>query len=167
MVEASSAKASAENAHVTPARMKETMIAGPASPIASPMITKMPVPMMAPSPSAVRSSAPTARCSLCSESSVSATSASTGLVLNSPSRVPPPPPPLTAMRALLSLRGGDDQDRTARALHQPARDVSQHATDASARARADHDQVVLLLLGEDEDPAHDRPGAVLRGHVDP
>ena len=35
------------------------MIAGPASPIASPITTKMPVPMIAPRPSAVRSSAPT------------------------------------------------------------------------------------------------------------
>src|SRR4051812_1735370 len=37
------------------------MIDGPASPIASPLITKMPVPMMAPMPSAVRSRTPTAR----------------------------------------------------------------------------------------------------------
>src|SRR3954453_16227369 len=155
MVEASSAKASAENAHVTPARMKETMIAGPASPIASPMITKMPVPMMAPSPSAVRSSAPTARSSWCSASSVSPTSASTGFVTNSPWRVPLPPPLLTAMRALLSLRRGDDQDGTARALHQPGRDGAEHAADAAAGARADHDEIGLLLLGEDEDAAHD------------
>ena len=41
---------------MTPARTKTRMIAGPASPIASPRMTKMPVPMIAPMPSAVRSS---------------------------------------------------------------------------------------------------------------
>jgi len=84
IAEASSAKARAEKAHVTPARMKETMMPGPASPIASPITTKMPVPMMAPRPSAVRSSTPTERWSWCSLSSVSPTSASTGLVMNRP-----------------------------------------------------------------------------------
>ena len=37
--------------------------AGPASPIASPRMTKIPVPMIAPMPSAVRSKRPTARLS--------------------------------------------------------------------------------------------------------
>ena len=48
---------------MTPASTNETTIDGPDSPIASPMITKMPVPMIAPMPSAVRSSTPTARLS--------------------------------------------------------------------------------------------------------
>ena len=43
---------------VRPASANERTIAGPESPIASPMITKMPVPMIAPIPSAVRSSTP-------------------------------------------------------------------------------------------------------------
>ena len=41
--------------------MKDSTIAGPASPIASPRMTKIPVPMMAPRPSAVRSNRPIAR----------------------------------------------------------------------------------------------------------
>jgi hypothetical protein len=55
IAEASSAKASAEKTHVTPARTKARTIDGPEVVIASPMITKMPVPMIAPRPSAVRS----------------------------------------------------------------------------------------------------------------
>jgi hypothetical protein len=47
--------------HVSPARTNDRTIAGPESPMASPMMTKMPVPMIAPRPSAVRSRAPTAR----------------------------------------------------------------------------------------------------------
>ena len=86
MVEASSAYDSAENTQVRPARTKESTIAGPESPIASPMITKMPVPMMAPMPSAVRSSAPTALRSFVPSSPVSATSRSTSLVANRPPR---------------------------------------------------------------------------------
>ena len=56
-------------------------MAGPESPIASPMITKMPVPMIAPRPSAVRSRVPTAR--LRPLSSFSSTTVSTSLVANS------------------------------------------------------------------------------------
>ena len=59
--DASSAYESAENAHVTPASTNESRIDGPESAIASPMMTKMPVPMMAPSPSADRSRRPTTR----------------------------------------------------------------------------------------------------------
>jgi hypothetical protein len=44
-------------------------MAGPESPIASPMITKIPVPITAPIPSAVRSSVPTARFSFDSSAS--------------------------------------------------------------------------------------------------
>ena len=62
------------------------MIAGPESPIASPMTTKMPVPMMAPRPSAVRSSRPTTRASDAPFSSVSRTSVSVSLVAKRPLR---------------------------------------------------------------------------------
>jgi hypothetical protein len=63
------------------------MIDGPASPIASPMMTKMPVPMTAPMPSAVRSRTPTARLSPCSGSMrVSSTRRSVGLRAKSPGR---------------------------------------------------------------------------------
>ena len=86
MPEESSAKASAENTHVTPARTNDRMIDGPAVGIALPMITKMPVPMMAPRPSAVRSRAPTARVSSVSFSCVSLTRTSIGLVANRPLR---------------------------------------------------------------------------------
>ena len=48
---------------VTPANTNDRTMAGPESPIASPMITKIPVPMIAPMPKAVRSRAPTARLS--------------------------------------------------------------------------------------------------------
>ena len=47
--------------HVIPARTNEITNAGPDWVIASPTITKIPVPMIAPMPSAVRSRAPTAR----------------------------------------------------------------------------------------------------------
>src|SRR3954451_15580017 len=84
--DASSAYDSAENAHVTPASTNDSRIDGPVPVIASPMITKMPVPMMAPSPSADRSSKPTTRRSWCPRSSASETSACVGLVTNSPPR---------------------------------------------------------------------------------
>ena len=73
-------------AQVTPASTKDRMIAGPASPIASPMITKMPVPMMAPMPSAVRSRTPTARLRPPPDL-VSWTSCSADLRANGPRRV--------------------------------------------------------------------------------
>src|SRR3954454_5635190 len=59
------------------------MIPGPASLIASPVITKMPVPTTAPSPRAVRSSVPMARRS-CWPSLVSSMSRSVGLVASGP-----------------------------------------------------------------------------------
>ena len=58
-------------------------MAGPDLPIASPMITKMPVPMIAPMPSAVRSSVPTARLNPVL-SDASSCSASADLRANSP-----------------------------------------------------------------------------------
>src|SRR3954470_3835954 len=61
-------------------------IDGPESPIASPMITKIPVPMIAPMPSAVRSSTPTARLSP-SSPLVSRARCSVGLRANGPGRV--------------------------------------------------------------------------------
>src|SRR3954464_13893976 len=61
-------------------------IDGPESPIASPMMTKMPVPMMAPMPSAVRSSTPTARLSP-SSPLVSRARCSVGLRAHGPGRV--------------------------------------------------------------------------------
>src|SRR3954447_7547850 len=95
-------------------------MAGPERLIASPMITKMPVPMMAPRPIAVRLSAPTAR-RRPPPSPVSATSCSVGLRAKGPppprSWYPAPPvlPAATAMAALSPppearkpLRGGRD-----------------------------------------------------------
>ena len=64
--------------------MKDRTIDGPEVVIASPMITKMPVPMIAPRPSAVRSSAPTARLSCVSLSWVCLTRTSIGLVAKTP-----------------------------------------------------------------------------------
>src|SRR5689334_6844464 len=84
--EASSAYASAENMQVTPASTNERTIDGPVLPIASPTITKMPVPMTAPIPSAVRSSSPTARFSALPRSSVSPTSCLGLLRANGPGR---------------------------------------------------------------------------------
>ena len=64
------------------------MIDGPASPMPSPMITKMPVPMTAPMPSAVRSRTPTERFRPCSGSPLaSRTRTSVGLRANGPGRV--------------------------------------------------------------------------------
>src|SRR3954468_20935100 len=132
----------------------EKMIDGPASPIASPMTTKMPVPMMAPRPSAVRSSTPTARWSWWPCSSVSPTSASTGLVMKNPECEPLRPSLPTAMRGLLFVRRGDDEDGAARALHELERDAAQHATgDGAAPGRARDDHVGLALLREQQDAA--------------
>src|SRR5690349_11277300 len=127
---------------VTPARTKERMIAGPESPIASPRITKMPVPMTAPMPSAVRSSRPTARLSELPDSSVSATRRSTGLV----SKRPP-----CRVTVPMSAPCSDHHYGPPRALHELQRDISEHpARDAPERARADHDQVRVVLLGEEQ-----------------
>src|SRR4051794_28349679 len=59
-----------------PASANETTIAGPESPMPSASTTKMPVPMIAPTPKAVRSSAPTAFLRVWPSSLVSATSSS-------------------------------------------------------------------------------------------
>src|SRR5215218_715781 len=69
---------------VIPARANDRMIDGPVRPTASPMITKMPVPMTAPSPREVRSRRPTARLRepRPSDSSVLATRSSADLVAN-------------------------------------------------------------------------------------
>src|SRR4051812_34013339 len=83
MLEASSPYERAENRHVTPARANDRTIDGPASPIASPMMTKMPVPMIAPMPRAVRSRTPTARWRP-SSPLVSRARYSTGLRANGP-----------------------------------------------------------------------------------
>ena len=112
------------------------------------MITKMPVPMIAPRPSAVRSSAPTARRSSCSFSCVSATSRSTGLVAKTRSRRgwPSPRPP-----AQLSARGGDRRDRPPRAPDELDRDVAEQPLATGPRdERADDDQVGVVLLGEQQ-----------------
>ena len=78
--------------------MNEKITAGPAIPMPSPMITKMPVPITAPTPSAVRSSAPTARlrCPSSSPVRVSAINRSWSLTANGPVVVLRPP----AMRYL-------------------------------------------------------------------
>ena len=60
------------------------MTAGPASPPATPTTMKMPVPMIAPTPSAVRSSAPTERLSSWPLSCVSSMSESTVRIANGP-----------------------------------------------------------------------------------
>jgi hypothetical protein len=49
--------------HATPASTNDRITAGPASATPTPTTMKMPVPMIAPTPSAVRSSAPTDRLS--------------------------------------------------------------------------------------------------------
>src|SRR3954463_3689420 len=89
MLDASSPYDSAENRHVTPASANEMTIDGPEREIASPMITKMPVPMMAPMPSAVRSSTPTARFRP-SSPLVSRARYAVGLRANGPGRVAVP-----------------------------------------------------------------------------
>src|SRR4051795_8667391 len=138
---------------VTPARTKDRMIAGPESPIASPRITKMPVPMTAPMPSAVRSSSPTARRSWLLASCVSATSRSTGLVSKRPPRCDAAP---------MSASCSDHHYRPPRALHELERDIAEDpARDAAERARADHDQVRVVLLGEEQDPRDDPAGTDL------
>src|SRR4051794_26846548 len=73
-------------------------IDGPERAIASPMITKMPVPMIAPMPSAVRSSTPTARFSP-SSPLVSRARCSVGLRANNPGRA------VVAIVDLLLLNG--------------------------------------------------------------
>ena len=71
-----------------PASTNERTIDGPEDAIASPITTKMPVPMIAPSPSAVRSPRPTTRLRLAPFSSVSRTTTSVGFVANGPRRCP-------------------------------------------------------------------------------
>ena len=70
-----------------PASTKERTIEGPEDPIASPMTTKMPVPMIAPRPSAVRSPSPTTRLSDWPFSWVSRTRTSVGLTAKGPPRL--------------------------------------------------------------------------------
>src|SRR3954449_7261802 len=123
MVEASSAKASAENAHVTPASRNERMIAGPESPIASPMTTKTPVPMIAPRPSAVRSRRPTTRVRDGPFSSVSRTGAPVSFVAKRPFR---PFVPDAVATALPFLRRADDEDGAAGALDEVDRHAAEH-----------------------------------------
>src|SRR4051794_3003355 len=143
-----------------PASRKLRMIAGPESPIASPRITKMPVPMIAPMPSAVRSSSPTARRSWPASTSVSATSRSTGFVAN---RAP-------AIRCLLlplGDRSRHDQHGPARALHELERHIPEHPARTPAASRgADDDQVGVLLLGVEQDAGHDLAGADVGGRLD-
>src|SRR4051794_9228426 len=144
-----------------PASRKLRMIAGPESPIASPRITKMPVPMIAPMPSAVRSSSPTARRSWPASTSVSATSRSTGFVAN---RAP-------AIRCLLlplGDRSRHDQHGPARALHELERHIPEHpARNPAASRGADDDQVGVLLLGVEQDAGHALAGADVGGRLDP
>ena len=121
----------------------------------------MPVPMIAPRPSAERSSRPTERSSWCSPSSVSATSASTGLVANRPLR--------RASRVVLMPTRGGLMTRTGRRERSISRagDGAEHPPrDRAAARRADDDQVRLLLLGEHEHAADDRARAGARRGVD-
>src|SRR3954454_4972309 len=63
MEEASSAYDRAENVQATAASTKDRMTAGPAVTAPSPITTKMPVPMIAPTPIAVSPTGPTERLS--------------------------------------------------------------------------------------------------------
>src|SRR3954463_8260169 len=155
--DASSANASAENAQVMPARTNERMIAGPESPIASPMTTKMPVPMIAPRPSAVRSSRPTTRASDAPFSSVSRTSVSVSLVAKRPLR--PSLPEAVATGPPLR-RGRDHDDGAAGALDQLDRHAAEDpAGHAAPGGGGDDDRVRLLLLREEQDAARHLAGA--------
>ena len=87
IIDASSANASAEKTQVSPASENDRITAGPETPIASPMITKMLAPMIAPRPSAVRSNAPISRFSEASLYFVSASSASIDLRAKGPRSV--------------------------------------------------------------------------------
>ena len=71
---------------MTPASMKAMTIDGPDVVIASPMITKMPVPMMAPRPERGQVERADGAAQLGSFSWVSSTSRSIGLVANIPLR---------------------------------------------------------------------------------
>lgn len=114
IIEASSANASAEKMHVSPASENERITAGPDTPIASPMITKMLAPMIAPRPSAVRSKAPISRFSEASRFLVSASSASIGLRANGPRSI-------VAIEALLGSSVLGARDPSARAVEATAR----------------------------------------------
>src|ERR1700710_921378 len=102
------------------------MIAGPESPIASPRITKMPVPMTAPMPSAVRSSSPTARRSWLEASFVAATKGSTGLwaARAPPLGCHPHAASLSRNRSGTAARA-DDEHGPLGPLHERERDVAE------------------------------------------
>ena len=100
--DASSAYDSAEKVHATAARTNDRMTAGPAMPAPSPMTTKMPVPMMAPTPIAVSWVAPTARLSSCPVSDVSVTSDETSRTANMPGFLPDD----ATIRPTLHVSGG-------------------------------------------------------------
>ena len=102
----------------------------------------MPVPMIAPMPSAVRSSRPTR--ALERPPSVSATSASTGFVANSRR--------WTAACSFAAPAGRRSEHGSARAAHELERDVAEHPLgNRAALAGADHDQVGVVLLREQQD----------------
>src|SRR5215211_7159420 len=84
MEDASSAYDSAENTHASAASANDRMTAGPARAAPSPMTTKMPVPMIAPTPIAVSCQELTARFSSCPVSCVSVSSDETSRVANRP-----------------------------------------------------------------------------------
>src|SRR3954454_597928 len=152
-------------------------MAGPERLIASPMITKMPVPMMAPRPIAVRLSAPTAR-RRPPPSPVSATSCSVGLRAKGPppprSWYPAPPvlPAATAMAALSpppearkQLRGGrypgEDPALPPRRRLRPDRGPAQgdrRDLPGAQRRRADDRAARSHRHGQDDDDG--------RGHRD-
>src|SRR3954447_21915568 len=84
MEEASSAYDRAENVQATAASTKDRMTAGPATFAPSPITTKMPVPMIAPTPMAVSCVAPTDFLSPWPSSVVSVTRDPTSLIANIP-----------------------------------------------------------------------------------
>src|SRR5215203_913860 len=84
MDDASSAYDSAENTQASAASANDKITAGPAIAAPSPITTKIPVPMMAPTPIAVSCHEPTARLSSWPVSCVSVSSEETSRVANRP-----------------------------------------------------------------------------------
>src|SRR5207245_1394698 len=131
------------NAQPIPATTKERMRPGPAlSCAASPVSTKMPAPMMAPTPRAVRLTGPSTRRSRFSPS-ISASSTSTGLTAKSwLRRFIPAPPPGRSLAATppAHARPGPARERD----HQRARHAGEDAGGAwrgDERAALDQEEV--------------------------
>src|SRR5262245_21066884 len=108
MDEASSAYDSAENVHATAARANDKTTAGPAMPTPWPMMTKMPVPIMAPTPMAISCVPLTARFSSCPVSWVSVISDETSRIAKMPGlRVPSAIPTASRYAPVVRDRDGE------------------------------------------------------------